>query len=44
VKKPKEMTLQFPRLRPGSYYFVWYTRSEDDGHYAAGVVHFRIVK
>jgi methionine-rich copper-binding protein CopC len=43
-KNPKEMTLQLPRLRPGSYYFVWYTHSEDDGHYAAGVVYFRIVK
>ena len=43
-KNPKEMTLQLPALRPGKYYFVWYTHSEDDGHYAAGVVYFTVVK
>jgi methionine-rich copper-binding protein CopC len=43
-KNPKEMTLQLPKLRPDKYYFVWYTHSEDDGHYAAGVVYFSVVK
>jgi methionine-rich copper-binding protein CopC len=43
-KNPKEMTLRLPTLRPDRYYFVWYTHSEDDGHYAAGVVYFRVVK
>jgi methionine-rich copper-binding protein CopC len=43
-KNPKEMTLQLPTLRPNTYYFVWYTHSEDDGHYAAGVVYFRVIK
>jgi methionine-rich copper-binding protein CopC len=43
-KNPKEMALQLPKLRPGKYYYVWYTRSEDDGHFAAGVVYFSVVK
>lgn len=43
-KNPKEMTLQLPKLLPDKYYFVWYTHSEDDGHYAAGVVYFSVVK
>ena len=43
-KNPKEMTLQLPKLIPDKYYFVWYTHSEDDGHYAAGVVYFSVVK
>jgi methionine-rich copper-binding protein CopC len=43
-KNPKEMTLRLPKLQPDKYYFVWYTHSEDDGHYAAGVVYFTVVK
>lgn len=43
-KNPKEMTLCLPTLRPNKYYFVWYTHSEDDGHFAAGVVYVRVVK
>lgn len=43
-RNPKEMTLRLPRLQPDKYYFVWYTHSEDDGHYAAGVVYFSVVK
>ena len=31
-KNPKELVLRLPTLHPGKYYFVWYTRSEDDGH------------
>jgi methionine-rich copper-binding protein CopC len=43
-KNPKELTLRLPTLRPDKYYFVWYTHSEDDGHFAAGVVYFSVVK
>jgi methionine-rich copper-binding protein CopC len=43
-KNPKEMTLKLPTLQPDKYYFVWYTHSEDDGHFAAGVVYFSVVK
>jgi methionine-rich copper-binding protein CopC len=43
-KNPKEMILQLPKPQPEKYYFVWYTHSEDDGHFAAGVVYFTVVK
>jgi methionine-rich copper-binding protein CopC len=43
-RNPKEMTLRLPKLQPDKYYFVWYTHSEDDGHYAAGVVYFSVKK
>ena len=43
-KDPKELTLQLPTLRPDKYYFMWYTHSEDDGHFAAGIVYFSVVK
>lgn len=43
-RNPKEMTLALPTLRPARYYFIWYTHSVDDGHYAAGIVYFRVVK
>jgi methionine-rich copper-binding protein CopC len=43
-KNPKEMTLRLPTLQPDKYYFIWYTHSEDDGHYAAGIVYFTVVK
>jgi methionine-rich copper-binding protein CopC len=43
-RNPKEMILRLPKLQPDKYYFVWYTHSEDDGHYAAGVVYFGVIK
>jgi methionine-rich copper-binding protein CopC len=43
-KNPKEMILRLPKLQPDKYYFVWYTHSEDDDHYAAGIVYFRVIK
>lgn len=43
-RNPKEMTLTLPRLQPEKYYLIWYTRSAVDGHYAAGIVYFRVKK
>ncbi len=43
-KNPKEMTLKLPALAPDKYYFVWYTHSAEDGHYACGIVYFSVVK
>lgn len=42
-RNPKVMTLPLPKHMPkGTYYLLWYTRSAIDGHYAAGLVHFRV--
>jgi methionine-rich copper-binding protein CopC len=41
-KNPKEMTLSLPRLGKERYYLIWYTRSTDDGHDAAGIVYFQV--
>jgi methionine-rich copper-binding protein CopC len=43
-KNPKEMILKLPKLAPDKYYFIWYTHSADDHHWAAGIVYFRVVK
>jgi methionine-rich copper-binding protein CopC len=43
-RNPKEMTLKLPTLQPEKYYFIWYTHSAEDEHYAAGIVYFRVVK
>jgi methionine-rich copper-binding protein CopC len=43
-KNPKVMTLTLPKLQPDKYYLIWYTHSLEDGHYAAGVVYFSVVK
>ncbi|HZU13664.1 MAG TPA: copper resistance protein CopC [Chloroflexota bacterium] len=41
-QNPKEMVLPLPRLARGKYYFIWYTKSADDNHIAAGIVYFRV--
>lgn len=41
-KRPRIMTLKLPKLRPERYYLIWYTRSLQDGHYAAGVLYFSV--
>ena len=42
-RSPKHMTLALPRvLRKGKYSLIWYTRSAEDNHTAAGVVNFRV--
>lgn len=41
---PREMTLKLPKLQPLKYYLIWYTHSEQDGHFAAGIVYFRVKK
>jgi|SRR5947209_1231102 len=41
-KNPKVMTLRLPAFQKDKYYFIWYTRSVDDGHYAAGIVYFQV--
>lgn len=41
-RNQKVMTLKLPRLRPEPYYMIWYTRSTQDGHYAAGIVYFTV--
>jgi methionine-rich copper-binding protein CopC len=43
-KNPKVMTLQLPKLQPEKYYLIWYTHSAADGHFAAGIVYFQVVK
>lgn len=43
-KNPKEMDLPLPKIDPGKYYLLWYTHSAEDGHFAAGVRYFRVVK
>lgn len=40
---PKQMILKLPRtLTREKYYLIWYTRSEADGHLAAGIVYFQV--
>ena len=41
-KNPKQMTLRLPALHRERYYLVWYTHSAADGHFAAGIVYFRV--
>ena len=41
-KNPKEMTLRLPKLDRGKFYLIWYTRSTEDNHYAAGVIYFSV--
>lgn len=41
-KHPKVITVKLPKLHPLKYYLIWYTHSLQDGHYAAGVVYFRV--
>jgi methionine-rich copper-binding protein CopC len=43
-KNPKQMTLKLPKLDPDKYYLIWYTHSAADGHYAAGILYFQVVK
>lgn len=43
-RNPKQMTLRLPALAPERYYFIWYTHSADDSHWAAGIVYFTVVK
>lgn len=43
-QNPKELTLNLPALAVAKYYFIWYTHSAVDGHFAAGIVYFRVVK
>ncbi|MBV9281188.1 MAG: copper resistance protein CopC [Chloroflexi bacterium] len=43
-KNPKVMTLKLPKLQPEKYYLIWYTHSAADGHFAAGIVYFQVVK
>lgn len=38
----KEMTVGVPRLSKGTYLFMWYTISADDGHHAGGAFTFSI--
>ncbi|HEV3313023.1 MAG TPA: copper resistance protein CopC [Chloroflexota bacterium] len=40
----KVMTLKLPKLQPLKYYLIWYTHSAQDGHFAAGIVYFRVKK
>jgi methionine-rich copper-binding protein CopC len=41
---PDQMILNLPKLIVERYYLIWHTHSEIDGHYAAGIVYFRVVK
>jgi methionine-rich copper-binding protein CopC len=42
-KNPQEMTLRISeKLGKEKYYLMWYTRSAKDGHFAAGIVYFRV--
>lgn len=43
-KNPKEMilSLKHTKLARDKYYLVWYTHSAEDGHFAAGVIYFRV--
>jgi methionine-rich copper-binding protein CopC len=38
----KVMTVGVPRLSKGTYVFMWYTISADDGHHAGGTFTFSI--
>jgi methionine-rich copper-binding protein CopC len=43
-KNPKEMVLNLKhtKLTRDKYYVMWYTQSATDGHYAAGIIYFRV--
>lgn len=41
-RNPKQMILRLPKLGKEKYYLIWYTRSAEDNHYAAGIVYFQV--
>ncbi|HLJ67576.1 MAG TPA: copper resistance protein CopC [Chloroflexota bacterium] len=43
-RNPRELVLQLPKLAADRYYFIWYTHSAEDGHFAAGIVYFTVTK